>query len=139
MRNKLRNMMDIRRTLLSANVFFFLLGAAQASLLPFLLIFYRRLGFTPLHVGCLISVKILVGTVAGPIWAAFSRCTQNPFYGNRELEKLSKRDDFKFKTDFLRLEDVTPPTWPPPPSPTAQTTHGAAFKCVYFWGHPGNF
>ena len=72
-KRKLRNTMDVRRTVLSANVFFFLVGAAQATLLPFLLIFYRRLGFTPLHVGCLVSVKVLVGTFATPIWSLFSR------------------------------------------------------------------
>uniref|UniRef100_S4R8V3 Major facilitator superfamily domain containing 6 like n=1 Tax=Petromyzon marinus TaxID=7757 RepID=S4R8V3_PETMA len=58
---------DVDRAVVASGLFFLLLGAAGASLLPFLPVYLSVLGLAPLHLGLVASSRALVHIVCGPV------------------------------------------------------------------------
>src|SRR5690349_3642448 len=53
-------------------LFYFLYYAAFSSLLPFFVLFYRRLGFNGAQIGLLTGIPPLVILVAAPFWTGLA-------------------------------------------------------------------
>ncbi|KAG7271147.1 hypothetical protein CRUP_002796 [Coryphaenoides rupestris] len=64
---------DIRATLILAAGFHFLCGLARACLLPFLTIYFRRLGLGPAMTGAIMAAKHLITLLWSPLASAITR------------------------------------------------------------------
>lgn len=56
--------------------FYFLYFAAFASFMPFIVLFYRELGFSGTQIGLLTGLPPLVSLVAGPLWTSVADATR---------------------------------------------------------------
>ena len=71
---------NLMRATAWCNCFYVCLSAAKASLLPFLTLFFRLLGLSPLETGVIMAAKTLTGFVWAPLWA---RCAVS--YNKRRM------------------------------------------------------
>lgn len=64
------------RPLTTAKWFYFFFYAAWACLLPFLVLYYRQLGFSGAQIGLLASISPLASLLAAPLWGALADATR---------------------------------------------------------------
>jgi PPP family 3-phenylpropionic acid transporter len=67
---------QIDRSLLAPKAYYFSYYAAGASLIPFLVLFYRGLGLSAQQIGLLAALAPLVTWVAAPLWGVLADVTQ---------------------------------------------------------------
>ncbi|GAA6215516.1 major facilitator superfamily domain-containing protein 6-like [Lates japonicus] len=70
---KRNKQIDIKRALALAGTFNFLCSCADASLLPFLTLYFRQLGLTPAMTGIIMGTKHLISLVWSPVSSLLSK------------------------------------------------------------------
>ena len=64
---------DIAKSVTLASVFYFLYHGGKACLLPFLTLYFRRIGLTATQVGVICSLKSLAWFITAPIWTVMAK------------------------------------------------------------------
>ncbi|XP_052761326.1 major facilitator superfamily domain-containing protein 6-like protein A [Mya arenaria] len=62
---------NLIRSIFLCNIFNFFLAAGKSCLIPFLTLYFKKLGLSPSQAGLIIGAKTFVGLVFAPLW---SRC-----------------------------------------------------------------
>lgn len=59
---------DINRELLPPKLFYFFFFAANGTLVPYLILFFKQIGLSPSQVGIVIGFKPFISFICSPLW-----------------------------------------------------------------------